>query len=147
MAAENNWGGYRQPSNPAPVSLPGALSSRTDGGAIDGMQPRQNTQAPRYMPGLGYGKGGENMAIQESAPLAGSDIPQVPAPIPLSAPDRYPGIPSTDGMAFDSSTRGPEAVQIPNMAVSPSHTMRTIAQYDPTGETELIFRALSDRGF
>ena len=146
MAVENNWGGYRQPSNPAPVSLPGALSRRTDGGPVDGMQPPMNTQAPRYMPGLGYGKGGENMANQQAAPLAGNPTPEIPAPIPLNAPDRYPGIPSTDGMAFDNTTRGPEAVQIPNIAVSPSHTMRTIAQYDPTGEAELIFRALTDRG-
>ena len=93
--ADNNWGGYRQPSNPAPVSLPGALSSRTDGGPIDGMQPA-NTQPARYMPGLGYGKGGENMAIQQAEPLAGNPVPNVPAPIPLNAPDRYPGIPSTD---------------------------------------------------
>lgn len=143
--ADNNWGGYRQPSNPAPVSLPGALSSRTDGGPIDGMQPA-NTQPARYMPGLGYGKGGENMANQQAEPLAGNPVPNVPAPIPLSAPDRYPGIPSTDGMAFDSSTRGPEAVQIPNIAVSPSHTIKTLAQYDPTGEVELIYRALADRG-
>jgi len=30
-------GGYRQPNNPAPVSGPGALSQRTDGGATEGM--------------------------------------------------------------------------------------------------------------
>ena len=58
-------GGYRQPSNPAPVSGPGALSKRTDGGPIDGLKP--STQAPKYMPGLGYGKGGENMANEQSA--------------------------------------------------------------------------------
>lgn len=27
----NGWGGYRQPTNPSPVSGPGALSRRTDG--------------------------------------------------------------------------------------------------------------------
>lgn len=150
--ADNNWGGYRQPSNPAPVSLPGAQSSRTDGGPIDGVQPRQNTQAPRYMPGLGYGKGGENMANQQAEPLAGNPTPKMPAPavpaaIPLNAPDRYPGIPSTDGMRIDSTTRGPEALNIPNVAISPSFTMKKIAQNDPTGEAELVYRALRDRGF
>ena len=40
-------GGYQQPTNPAPVSGPGALSKRTDGAG----QPAQ------YMSGLPYGQG------------------------------------------------------------------------------------------
>ena len=82
--AKNQWGGYRQPSNPAPVSLPGAQSSRTDGGPIDGM-----TQPPRYMAGLGYGKGG-NMPQQEAAPLAGDTTPVPPTPPIPPAPTFSP---------------------------------------------------------
>ena len=37
----NGRGGYRQPSNPAPVSGPGALSKRTDGGAVEGIFSRE----------------------------------------------------------------------------------------------------------
>ena len=49
MAGNENSGGYRQPNNPAPVSPPGALSQRTDGGAIDGMTQPQGQQAvPTY---------------------------------------------------------------------------------------------------
>ena len=44
----DKWGGYRQPTNPAPVSGPGMLSQRTDGGAIDGMTPPANRQPQRY---------------------------------------------------------------------------------------------------
>ena len=132
-------GGYRQPSNPAPVSGPGALSQRTDGGAVEGMQ----TQAPKYMPGLGYGKGGENMANQQAAPLAGGPAP-VPV-VPLSVPTQRPNEPITAGI-----DRGPgpgsEAIQVPNMAISPSHTLRTIAQNDPTGDSELLYRSLLSRG-
>jgi len=135
-------GGYRQPSNPAPVSGPGALSKRTDGGAVDGMQP----QAPKYMPGLGYGKGGENMANQQAAPLAGAPVtPPAPTVVPLSAPTQRPNEPITAGV-----DRGPgpgsEAIQVPNMAISPSHTLRTIAQNDPTGDSELLYRSLLSRG-
>jgi hypothetical protein len=141
-------GGYRQPNNPAPVSGPGALSQRTDGGAVDGMQPAQ-TQAPKYMPGLGYGKGGENMANQQSAPLAGSPTPQMPAPtmpaVPLSAPTMRPNEPITAGVDFGPGP-GSEAIQIPNQAMSPSHTIKRIAQADPSGESELLYRALLDRG-
>jgi len=43
-------GGYREPSNPAPVSGPGALSQRTDGGP---------TQGAKYISGLPYGQGQE----------------------------------------------------------------------------------------
>ena len=42
-------GGYKQPSNPAPVGLPGALSQRTDGGAVEGMtQPAQTYTGMPY---------------------------------------------------------------------------------------------------
>lgn len=137
----NGWGGYRQPSNPAPVSLPGALSSRTDGGAIDGM-----TQPPRYMAGLGYGEGG-NMAQQQAAPIAGDTTPVPPMQdvVPLSAPTKRPNEPVTAGI-----DRGPgpssAIMSLPNMSVSPSHTISVIAQNDPTGESELLYRALLDRG-
>ena len=140
----NGQGGYRQPTNPAPVSGPGALSQRTDGGAIDGMQ-KPATQAPMYMPGLGYGKGGENMANQQAAPLAGTPT-QPPAPaIPLSAPTMRPNEPITAGVDFGPGP-GSEALQVPNMAVSPSHTIRTLAQNDPTGDAELLYKALLSRG-
>jgi hypothetical protein len=138
-------GGYRQPANPAPVSGPGALSQRTDGGAIDGMQPATPTQAPKYMPGLGYGKGGENMANQQAAPLMGAPTPPPAPAVPLSAPTMRPNEPITAGVDFGPGP-GSEAVQLPNMAVSPSHTIRTLAQNDPTGDSELLYKALMSRG-
>jgi hypothetical protein len=142
--AEN--GGYRQPSNPAPVSGPGALSQRTDGGAVDGL--KSPTQAPKYMPGLGYGKGGENMANQQAEPLAGNPTPtfEVPQVVPLSAPTQRPTEPLTAGMDFGPGP-GTEAIRVPNMAVSPSHTMKLIAQNDPTGESELLYQALLNKGY
>ena len=51
MAKKRSRGGYRQPSNPAPVSGPGALSARTDGGAGSSKQPI------RRIPGQAYGEG------------------------------------------------------------------------------------------
>lgn len=136
-------GGYQQPTNPAPVSGPGALSQRTDGGATEGM-----TQPPKYMPGLGYGKGG-NMEQQTGAPLAGNDIPEVTAPaitpVPLNEPTQYPEEPLTAGMSFGPGP-GKEAVNIRTMAFSPSTTIRKIVESDPSGESELLYRALLDRG-
>ena len=140
----NGHGGYRQPANPAPVSGPGALSKRTDGGATEGM-----TQPPKYMAGLGYGQGG-NMAQQTAAPIAGNDIPAMPAPevptVPLSQPTMRPQEPITAGIDMGEGP-GIEALKIPNMQYSPSQTIRQIAQYDQSGESELLYRALLDRGF
>lgn len=138
-------GGYRQPSNPAPTSLPGALSSRTDGGAIDGMTP-PSTQPAQYISGLGYGKGKETYDQQTAAPMQGSDLMSMPAPVvPLSAPTQRPNEPVTSGIDMGAGP-GSEALNIPNMAISPSHTIKQIAQNDPSGEAELILRALLDRG-
>ena len=135
-------GGYRQPSNPAPVSGPGALSQRTDGGAIDGMQP----QAPKYMPGLGYGEGGKNMANEQAAPLAGAPIqPRLPS-IPLMAPTQRPDEPVTAGIDLGPGPGSEVMAPMRNVQRSPSQIMRRIAQFDPSGETELIYRRLADSG-
>jgi len=137
----NGQGGDRQPSNPAPVSGPGALSKRTDGGAVEGM-----TQPPKYMAGLGYGKGG-NMEQQTGAPIQGNDIPATPTPIvSLSQPSMRPKEPITAGIDMGPGP-GTEALKIPNMQYSASQTIRQIAQYDQSGESELLYRALLDRGF
>jgi len=137
-------GGYRQPSNPAPVSGPGALSRRTDGGPMDGMTPPAPTQGAKYMPGMGYGKGG-NMQQQQGAPLAGAPTPPVPPAVPLAAPTMRPNEPVTTGINSGPGA-GSEVLQTPSGAQSPSMTIKRLAQTDPTGDSELIYRALVDRG-
>jgi hypothetical protein len=91
-------GGYRKPNNPAPVSGPGALSRRTDGGPV---------QAAKEM--SSGGKYGERKALQElqqSAPMQGNTIPSAPAssiavprtPVTnLFAPTERPDEPITAG--------------------------------------------------
>lgn len=139
-------GGYRQPNNPAPVSGPGALSQRTDGGATDGMQ-KPNTQAPKYMPGLGYGKGGQNMANQQSAPLAANPVPDMMPPVvPLTAPTQRPNEPITTGVDIGAGAGSEAMMPMANAVVPPSQTMRRIAQFDPSGEAELLYRRLADNG-
>ena len=67
-------GGYQAPSNPAPVSGPGSLSRRTDGGP-------GSKQAQRYVAGMpNYGDGQDMMQIQGGAPMAAT-----PSPTPVSA--------------------------------------------------------------
>ena len=70
-------GGYQAPTNPAPVSGPGALSQRTDGGP-------GSKQAARYVSGLSYGQGQELMSTQNAAPMeAAASTSPVPSGIPV----------------------------------------------------------------
>lgn len=57
------YGGKRTPRNPAPVSGPGKLSRRTDGGPA---------QVNAQMTGMAYGDNEDFMQIQEGAPMSAS---------------------------------------------------------------------------
>jgi len=61
-------GGYQKPSNPAPVSGPGSLSKRTDGGP----------QARAQLPDAAYGEQKQFQADQAGAPMQGA--PAAPSP-------------------------------------------------------------------
>lgn len=137
-------GGYRQPNNPAPVSLPGALSKRTDGGATEGMTP---PQVKAEYTGLPYG---ENKAVndqQSSGTLAGDGIPQMRAPIvPLDAPTQRPDEPITHGIDAGPGA-GSEALVLPNKGPTLIDTIKHLTQFDPSGDAELIYRQLTDNGY
>ena len=96
----NGHGGPRTPSNPAPVSAPGALSRRTDGGP---------QQVNAQMTGMNYGENADFMDIQSSAPM--SATPSVRAPrggaaasgpsaTPLFSQTQRPDEPVTAGAPF-----------------------------------------------
>lgn len=97
--AENNHGGHRTPANPAPVSGPGALSQRTDGGA---------TQAPMLASGGPYGSRQDMAEIQGGAPMAGPTRASLP---PLDAPSARPDEPVTAGAPVGAGI-GPQAAGI-----------------------------------
>lgn len=83
----NGHGGYRRPGNPAPVSGPGALSRRTDGGP---------TQPIRVAPGGEYGSRQEMQAIQGGADMQGGGGNTAPV-VPFDAPTQNPNEPVTAG--------------------------------------------------
>lgn len=136
-------GGYRKPANPAPVSGPGALSQRTDGGP---------TQPARYISGLPYGQGQTTMAQQTSAPLAGNPSADaqagasqmLPAVTPLTAPTERPNEPLTHGMDFGPGA-GSEALNLPQER-SLSETLATMIPFDSTGEVQTLYDFVSSRG-
>lgn len=80
-------GGYRRPNDPAPVSGPGRLSQRTDGGPAD-RQPMRN------IPDAKYGEQADFRGIEAGAPMAQAPQPQL---IPLGDASARPDEPVTAG--------------------------------------------------
>jgi hypothetical protein len=133
-----NRGGYRKPENPAPSSGPGALSQRTDGGPAQGA---------KYMSGMPYGQ--NTMDQQTAAPMAGSSTPTMPVmemPTPLMAPTSRPNEPITSGIDRGEGV-GSAALNLPNTEPTLAQTIRKIAQFDNTGEAELLYAAIAEYGY
>ena len=139
-------GGYRQPSNPAPVSGPGALSQRTDG------------QGARYMAGGEYGEGQEMMDLQTSAPMSQAPsptprgrapraqaAPEGARPTPLFAPTERPDEPITAGAPFGP---GPGPSQQPMVSSSSlAATLAKLLPYDSTGNVRRLYEVAVGRGW
>lgn len=93
-------GGYQKPNNPAPVSGPGAMSQRTDGGPAD-------PQPTRHIPTDEWGGSAEMNEIQQAAPMAGGNIVDRPM-TRLDAPDDRPDLPVTAGANAGPGMNTPE---------------------------------------
>lgn len=129
-------GGYQQPSRPAPVSGPGPLSKRTDGGP----------QAQRDLPDAAYGEQADFQQIQSGAPMqGGADLGALvgmqagqsgPSPIPLTEPTARPDEPITTGSPSGPGP-GPEAfgMGMSNRAQNEVDA-RKIAEYLPSLERQ-----------
>lgn len=126
-------GGARQPANPAPVSGPGQLSRRTDGGPGDQKQPI------RVPTGGNYGDATQMMKLQQAAPLAASPGGAAPGPLaglqlpemtPFNAPTEQPDVPVTDGAPLGPGA-GPEAL---NLTPQTDTDMQRLLQYLPVFE-------------
>lgn len=108
-----NRGGMRPT---APQNNPANISATGGNG-------QSGTQAARYIPGLGYGKGQETMQQQQGAPMAGATpsaptapslaaLAQGPAITPLGAPTQRPDEPITQGNPMGPGA-GPEILNLP----------------------------------
>jgi hypothetical protein len=139
-------GGYRRPSNPAPVSGPGALSRRTDG------------QGARYMAGGEYGEGQEMMDLQTSAPMSKAPeqsrmrqprssrqvVEEGMSPTPLFAPTERPDEPITAGAPFGP---GPGPAMRPQSTGRLASTLAKLASSDDSGTLAAWARMAESRGW
>jgi len=132
----NGHGGYRKPNNPAPVSGPGALSKRTDGGP---------SQPVMDVGGFEYGGRQDFADIQGGAPMAATDYSAAPTPPPpLFSPTQRPDEPITAGAPVGPGPGPAEAPQA--RGPLPSTAMYRLAQADTTGEIARYADILAARG-
>jgi hypothetical protein len=151
MAGPN--GGYRRPTNPAPVSGPGQLSQRTDGGP-------QQVQAD--MSGMPYGENAEFNTMQSMAPMSASPSARSPrastrsaksagggmSATPLFAPTQRPDEPVTAGAPFGPGD-GPMGINS-NTGLTPgalASTVRKMVAADPTGDSMRLLAIVERLGW
>jgi hypothetical protein len=133
-------GGYRKPNNPAPVSGPGSLSQRTDGGP---------TQGATYISGLPQGQGQATYDQQVAAPMAGNPIPQNSFEdlTPLLAPTSRKNEKITSGVDIGDGPGSVALGRLPMQEPTVKQIAGDLAQYDVSGDSEMLFRMLDDAGY
>jgi hypothetical protein len=137
--APENRGGMRPT---APQNNPANISATGGNG-----QSGRATQPARYISGLPYGQGESTMATQMAAPMQGTE--QVGTSrldiTPLTAETKFKDEPITAGSDFGP---GPDSsiLNLPSTEQTVLSVLRKIAQQDPSGDTELIYRMLEDSG-
>lgn len=105
--ATNQHGGYRRPSSPAPVSGPGRLSRRTDGGASNPIPPGGDygdRQQLEDVQSAGAGAAAARGGGQAGPPAGGGGAP--PRPVDVFEPTRMPEQPITSGVPVGPGDSG-----------------------------------------
>jgi hypothetical protein len=135
----DNRGGMRPT---APQNNPANISATGGNG-----QSGRATQPAKYIAGMEYGEGQATMAQQMGAPMQGTEkIGTNRLDItPLTAETKFKNEPITAGSDFGP---GPDSsiLNLPNTEQTVLSVIRKIAQQDPSGDTELIYRMLEDSG-
>ena len=131
-------GGYRKPNNPAPVSGPGALSQRTDGGP---------TQPATYISGLPQGEGQATYDQQLAAPMMGavkmSDIKMDVGTTDLDAPSDFLNEDIHHGASWGNSpTLNLNGVSGMG-GINPVNVIYRAMSMDPTGRLEAIYNRIN----
>jgi hypothetical protein len=155
-------GGYRKPTNPAPVSGPGAHSKRTDG--KPGEPAHQSISAA---PDQAYGDMTAQQNAQRTAPMAGATPLPPAAPVPSGQGGGAAQAPAYSGGGFaDPSTRpdepvthgadagpgaGPEAMSFQAAPQDQgtgqmTQLLQRVSATDTTGILGRLMQAAQDRG-
>ena len=116
------------------VSGIGANSERTDLNV--------SQQPMRYISGLPQGQGEATYNQQGGAPMYETPLPEVTR---ISAPTQRKNEPITAGI---DTGAGPDStiIKLPNARPTALSIIRQIAQNDPSGETDLVFQSMLEKG-
>lgn len=122
------------------VSGIGSMSKRTDLNVSE--------QPIRYISGLPYGEGQATYNQQASAPMAGVAAVE-PLPVTaLTAPTERPAEAITTGVDVGLGAGSEVLPPMPTRpTVSLADTFRQLADFDQSGDSELIYRQLVDKGY
>ncbi|NDB58550.1 hypothetical protein EB001_08905 [bacterium] len=107
-------------------------------------------QPARYISGLPYGQGQETYNRQGEAPMYVNPLAEVQSDvIPITAFTQRKDEPVTAGIDFPSAGPGSEAMApMPaRPTVSLVDTFKTLSMFDPSGDSELVYRRLVDEGY
>ena len=127
-------GGYQRPTSPAPVSGPGSLSQRTDGGPAD-------TQSARYISGLPYGQGNEMLSLQQSAPMEASTTPSPASPSQIAtAPQQVMSAP-VQVTSINAPSNRPNEPVTHGANLGPGPGTESLGLFNPDVAAETNFRA------
>jgi hypothetical protein len=123
------------------VSGIGSMSERTDLNV--------SSQPTRYISGLPYGQGQATYEQQAAAPMAVNPLAEVASDVtPITAMTQRPEEPITAGIDIGA---GPGSEAMPPMPMKPTvslaDTFRQLSDFDPSGDSELVYRRLVDEGY
>ncbi len=128
-------GGYRKPSNPAPVSGPGSLSKRTDGGP---------GQPVREVPAAYYGERQEMRDIQGGATMAQGSMPTGSPVMPSNGPTppSEPVTPATPPTGLAAPTERPDEPVTSGSNMGPGPDASGIGQDQAMQDTKRLLTYL-----
>ena len=136
---QNGAGGANGGSQYSPFNVSATGGAGQSGG--------MDMQAATYVPGLPYGEGQQNYDNQVAAPMAGNPVPQMEMPTPLMAPTARPNEPITAGINSGPGGGTELMRDLPNTVPNVMDTLKTIMQFDTSGDVELLYRTLTDNGY
>lgn len=120
-------GGYRRPGSPAPVSGPGSLSKRTDGGPAD-------KQVMSAATGMAYGDNQALMNQERVAPMAGT--PNTP-PMNVAPSPGAPAGPTYSGVPFGAPSQRPNEPITTGVDIGPGPGSEILPmQHQPTYQAQ-----------
>lgn len=122
------------------VSGIGALSKRTDLNV--------SQQPIRYISGMPYGEGQATYNQQAAAPMVVNPLAEVASVTPITATTERKQEPIMAGIDMGA---GPGSEVLPPMPVKPTvslvDTFKLLSDFDPSGDSELVYRRLVDEGY